>query len=256
MSGSSVLNTIGRDIFRLGFEISPIILQGGLFGPGGLMPIVAITEAANFLTGLLANPAEAISLDNFFAHFQPMAGGTLIENQVGTYPFANLTVAANAIIVEPLRISLLMRCPVRNAGGYTAKLATFMALQAALEQHTLAGGTYIVATPAYIYTNCLLTGLRDVTGGEGKQVQTTWQWDFMQPLITQAQAAEVQNSAMGRITNGTPTDGATSGAAQTAGNPLSGAAPATQPALQNTVGGSIQGSPQPPVVPVTSEPLS
>ena len=150
--------------FRLGFEISPVILTGGVatnIGPGGVLPIVSITESINFLTGLLSGGGD-LSLDDFFAHFQPLPGSTLAENQIGAYPFANQSVAANAIIAQPLRVSLQMFCPVKSSLGYAAKLATMSALQAVLAQHNAMGGTYTVATPSYIFTNCILLSLKDV----------------------------------------------------------------------------------------------
>src|SRR5271154_3476897 len=98
----------GTAIWKLGFELSPIMLTGGLAGPmGGMLPIIAYTEAINFVGGLLSG-TENIEMDDFFAHFQPLPGSTLINLELGTYPFANQTVAANATIKQPLHLSLLM----------------------------------------------------------------------------------------------------------------------------------------------------
>lgn len=224
--------------FRLGFEISPVILTGGVaanIGAGGVLPIVSITESINFLTGLLSG-GDVLNLDNFFAHFQPIPGGTLSENQIGAYPFANQAIAANAIITQPLRVSLHMFCPVKSPLGYPAKLATMSALQAVLAQHNSMGGTYTVATPSFIYTNCILLSLKDVTSGESKQTQYVYQWDFEQPLITLQQAQQVQNQSTSKMTNGLPTDGSLSGINSTTGNPLSGAAPSAIPATQSLSG--------------------
>lgn len=235
---SGILNSVGRTIFKLAYQISPIILTDGIAGangagvPGGMLPIVALTEAANFISGLL-HGSVGLDLDQFFAQFTPMAGSTLIDNSIGHFPFANQTVAANAVITNPLRVSLRMDCPVQKAGGYTVKLATFTALRAALTKHISLGGTFIVITPSKLYLNCLLVSLKDVTNGSGKQPQVTWQWDFEQPLITLDQAAGAQNAQMSKITNGTPTDGSLSGSTQTAGNQLSGAAPVTMPVATN-----------------------
>lgn len=219
--------------FKLGFQISPIILTGGVATniPGGMLPIVSITEAANFVTGLLSGGTET-SLDDFFAHFQPAPGMTLVENAVGHYPFANQAIAANAIIAQPLRLSMLMICPVKSEGGYIAKLATMSALKAVLAQHGASGGLYTVATPSGILPNGILLTLRDISAGDTKQVQHTWQWDFEFPLVTLQQAEQAQNTLTSKLTNGLPTDGSLSGAGSTIGIPASGAAPSLIPAAQ------------------------
>lgn len=170
-----------------------------------------------------------------------LPGGTLIKNAVATYPFANQAVAANAIIAEPLHVSVLMICPARDAGGYAAKLATMTALQAALALHVNLGGTFIIATPSYLYTGCLLTDMVDVTGGEGRQVQTKWRMDFAQPLLTVSQAAQALNAAMSRISGGLPTDGALSGAFNTVNFPPSIAAPSTVGSASNLAGAGVGG---------------
>lgn len=229
--------------FQLGFDISPIILTGGgslTNLTGGMLPIVAITEAASFVNGILNGGIET-GLDDFFAHFRPLPGSTLIDNAVGHYPFANQAIAANAIITQPLRISLLMFCPAKDTGGYIAKLATMTALQNALSQHIASGGTFTVATPSFIYTNCLLLSLKDISGGETKQAQYVWQWDFEQPLITQQDADQAQNSLMQKLTNGSPTDGSLSGPGNTVGFPPSGAAPSVIPSTQSLAGASAAG---------------
>jgi hypothetical protein len=248
---SAILDTIGRSVFRLGYEISPIILVGGVASsiPGGMLPIVALTEPINFAAGLLSGNAS-LSLDNFFAHFEPMAGATIISNQSAKYPFANLSVAANAMITMPKNVSILMKCPVQKTGGYTVKLITFMALQSTLEQHNQTGGTYTIATPTMIYPPALLIALRDVSPSGG-QPQTMWQFDFEIPLLTQAQAQQTQNSAMSKITNGVQTSGSTSGPSSISASPNFGAA-ATQPGSANLVG--VSGTA--PVTAVTVENLS
>lgn len=239
--------TIIKQLFRLGFEISPIIFTGGIAGngpggfsvPGGMLPIVVITEALNFVEGLL-NSGSPLELDNFFAHFRVLPGGTLIANQVGTYPFANQATAANAIISQPLNVSMVMVCPVKNAGGYVAKLATLMALQAAFAQHNSIGGTYTIATPGFLYSDCVMTGMKDITGGgDGKQAQVSWQLDFVKPLITLQDADTVMGRLMNTLTNKQITGGELSGPAQTAGNAASGGGPAAIPAALNLPGTSV-----------------
>jgi hypothetical protein len=192
------MTTTGQTIFEAAFEISPIILQGGLAQfSGGYLPLTAITEVID-LPGL--------SSKQFFAHYKPLAGSTLSEWQVAEYPFVNLQMAANAQIQMPLKVSLLMVAPAQTGGGYLFKQAIFTALKIALENHVQLGGTFTVLTPAYTYTNCLLTSLRDVSSPSDKQVQTMYQWDFVQPLITESGAAQVVGQLMDRIGGGLPTN--------------------------------------------------
>ncbi len=257
MSGS--LSETSRTVFQLGYEISPIILTGDsqitrLIG-GGMLPIIALTESINFVRGLLSAP-ENIKLDEFFAHFSPLPGSSLIDNQVGLYPFANQSVAANALITNPHTISMRMMCPVRGEGGYLTKLATLTALQTTLELHNNSGGTYIVATPGFIYTQCLMTKLMDASSGSSKQVQDEYQFDFIQPLLTLSAAAGAQGNFIQRATAGLVTDGSLSGASITPGQMLSGAFSALSPSAQGLAGAALQLPTQlAPLLPVTSVPL-
>lgn len=232
----------GLAAYKLSFQLSPIILTGGIAQnvPGGMLPIISITEALNFTLGLLSG-GRSLELDDFFANFGPVPGGKLISNQLGRYPFANQAVAANAIIAQPLPISLLMHIPVRQPGGYAAKLATMMTLKQTLAQHSQSGGTYTVATPSYFYTNCILLDLHDVSASGSKQAQNAWQFDFEQPLLTLAQAQQAQNSMMSKISSGVQTDGATSGLAPTVGSPQSMAASSVVPAATGPAGSGVAG---------------
>jgi len=229
----------GLVAFQLSFQVSPIILVDGVAGSmaGGMLPIISITEAINFPLGLLSG-GDTPSLDNFFATYRPIPGGSLVSNAIGKYPFANQSVASNAIISQPKRISLLMTCPVRESLGYASKLATMMSLQSTLSQHCNSGGTFIVATPSYFYTSCLLLDLVDVSGPQSKQAQTQWQWNFEQPLLTQAQADAAQNSLMSKITQGTSFSSTPSwsGLSQTVGEPTSLAASSVIPAASGVAG--------------------
>lgn len=203
----TVLSGFGRSVFKLAFQLSPIVLVGGVAGDiGGMLPIISITESIHFVTGLLSG-TDNIELDNFFAHFEPMSGATLIDNQIGTYPFANQAVAGNAIIRQPLNLSMKMICPARDVLGFPAKLATMIALQNTLSQHNALGGTYTVVTPSYFYTNGILTAMRDISSGESKQPQTIWQLDFTFPLLTIDQAQATQNSLIAKLTSGAKIDG-------------------------------------------------
>ena len=211
-----------KSIFQLGYEISPIILQNGIasFLSGNLLPIIAITEASNFTTKLLQGK-NPLNLNTFFAHFEPMVGSTLIDNEIADYPFANQAVASNAIIARPKKISMKMTCPAQGSGGYVNKLITFTALKSALDSHNQSGGTYTVATPAFIYTNCILTSLTDVSPTDLKQVQTVYQFDFVQPLITLNSAQQVLNTLMSKIDAGLPTATSISGLDNTIFTPVS-----------------------------------
>ncbi len=193
---------IGYDLYKLGFQVSPIILTHGIAAsiPGHLLPIIAITESANFVDGLLSGNIN-INLDSFFAQYQPSTGNTLQNYEVATYPFANSAVAANSIIAEPLHISVLMTCPVRDTIGYYFKLAIMSALQKALSLHNTSGGMYTIVTPSYIYQNCLMTSMTDVSGSGTKQRQYQWQIEFMQPLVTAAQAAGAESALMNALHN-------------------------------------------------------
>jgi|APCry1669189567_1035234.scaffolds.fasta_scaffold00024_67 hypothetical protein len=196
--------SVGQSIYQVAYEISPIILSNGIatFVPGNLLPIIAITEAANFGFSLL-NGQNPLNLNNFFGHFRPLPGATLVDNEIAMYPFANQSYAANAVIAKPLKISMLMNCPANVNGGYVSKMITFTALQAALQSHIQQGGTFIVATPSYVYLNCILTNLTDVSRPDSQQPQNAWQFDFVQPLVSQA-PQNTLGALMNSFQSGTP----------------------------------------------------
>lgn len=237
------MSSLGRTAFQIGYEVSPIILVNGIANsmPGNMLPIIAITQAASFINGLLQGNVN-LNPDSYFARFKPITGGTLMANQIGQYPFANQTVAANAMIAQPLNLSMEMICPARQAGDYIVKLATLTALKLALDNHIAQGGYFTVATPGYIYTNMVLIGLRDITGGDTKQAQVHWQWDFQRPLITQAQAQTATNSLMSKLSSFLPPGTAAgvtpswSGTASSVGSSVSGATSNIIPASSNMIG--------------------
>jgi hypothetical protein len=190
-------------VYDISFQVSPIILVGGIAANtlGGMLPIIALAgQAAGALQGALTG--GGLSTTDFFARFVPIPGSTLINQQIATYPFANQATAANATIQQPLNISLRMIAPVKDAAGYLTKLAIWTALQSSLVAHNAAGGTYTIATPSYIYTNCLMLQMTDVTGGSTQQQQIEYQIDFTQPLVTQAQATSAYNSLMSKLSSG------------------------------------------------------
>ena len=229
--------------FQLTFQASPIILTNGIATniPGNMLPIIALTQGGSFLTGLLTG-TTSIDPDQFFAQFVALPGGTIEEFQIGMYPFANQAIAANAIIAQPLKISLRMEARANATVPYSLKLATLSALKSTIDQHINLGGTFTIATPAYIYTNCILTQLRDVSTGETRQAQSAWQWDFTQPLVSLQQVQAAQNAAMSRATNGLPWDGSWSGPALMPGYQTGGAGSVTLGASQPLSGISATSS--------------
>jgi hypothetical protein len=240
----------GLAAYRLSFQLSPIILQNGIATgmPGGLLPIISITEAASFTEGLLSGGSELLDLDDFFANFHSLPGTELLAQELGKYPFANQAIAANAVIRQSLPVSYRMICPARGESGYATKLATMLALQAALSQHNAQGGTYICATPSFFFANCVFKRLFDTSNTNDKQAQNTWQWDFEQPLLTLSDAIGAQqslNGIMSQITNGTAvTSPSPFGLSTNVGTTVSDAGPATVPALANPAGGGTV-APQP-----------
>lgn len=231
-----------RTIYDLSFQVSPIILTGGSIAgvPGAALPIIAlIGELAGFGQGYLTS--NKLTLDDFSYRWVPMAGTTVLNNSVAVYPFANQHVAANAYIEEPLNLSLEMIAPVKDTAGYLTKLALFTALRNACYAHITAGGTFGIATPSYIFTDCLLTSIVDITGGDTHQQQVRWRWDFFKPLITQSQAQAAKNGLIQALSGGQQVTGSTwsDGAAATGISTTSlinGVA-----GLNNTVSGALSG---------------
>lgn len=230
------------EAFKLSFELSPIIMTGGVAGniPGGMLPILALSDALSFATGLLSG--GTVTGDTAFAHYQVMPGSTLIDYKIGMYPFANQNVAANAVIKEPLQVDVLMICPANDSNGYLTKLPVIMAMQASFDQHNQSGGTYTVATPAFLYTDLVMTGMKDISHSESHQVQSAYQLSFIKPLITLADAQQAQNSMMSAISAGVPSTGATSGIGQTVGSPPSLATPSIAPVAANSAGTGLAGN--------------
>jgi len=191
------MTSLAKSVFTAAYEIAPIWLVGGLADyVGGYVPITLLTEIIDY-PGLVNK--------EFFAHFKPLPGGTLAKWQVAEYPFANFATAANAVVQQPLEISMLMVCPAQTGGGYLFKQAILTAVQFAIQKHITTGGTFTVITPAFTYANCLLTGIRDITPAGDKQVQYMFQWDFVQPLITTSQSQSVLGTLMDKVSNGLPT---------------------------------------------------
>lgn len=190
-----------REMYKLGFEISPVILCGGIAQaiPGGMLPIVALTQSASFVTGLLGGAINLTDLDKYFCHWRPAQGATMVDYDIARYPFANQIVAANALLAQPLRVSLVMEAPVNENTGAMTKLVTMSALQSVLQAHSNLGGTFVVATPSVIYSNCILRTVKDITSGNDALPQRSWMWDFEQPLITETGAEQAVNNFLNKI---------------------------------------------------------
>ena len=231
----------GEAQFANSYELSPIVLTNGIAGgvPGGAMSIFSILQAMSF-TGLISS--SDVGIDGSFARFYPVAGSTLVDNQIGNYPFANMAIAANAIIAQPLQVSLIMRVPASALnGGYAGKNAIMTSLQSTLEQHNTQEGTYTVLTPSFYFNNLILLHLTDVSGGETIQSQVTWKWDFVQPLITLQGAAQAENSMMSALSSGGVTDGSNFGTSLVTGVPESAQSGVLMPSAAATAGGGIAG---------------
>lgn len=200
------LNYIGK-AFKLAFEISPILLVDGIASdiPGGVMPIAVLTEGLSIANGLLhgeigKGPTSA---------FTPMAGTTLVQQDVGTMCFYNLLTAANSVVRKPNRVNMQMMRPASTQdGGYVTKGMTFTALKLALDMHNAQGGSYIVMTPSFIYTGCLLRSVVDTSGfsEQNKQVQHTWQFEFEQPLLKITQLDAALGHVMKKFQEGVPSE--------------------------------------------------
>lgn len=211
------------------------------------MSVFSLLAAAS--QGSIIDPGVADSLDDL-PQFIPMSGATLVDNDVGEYPFANQATAANALITKPLVISYRLIVPANAAGGgYAGKQAMMTSFQQSLQQHNQQGGLYACATPAYFWDACVMLSMRDVSppvSFEEKQPQVEWELDFRQPLVTQQQAQQAANTLMGKIQSATQvTPGAdgsidTSGLQASGGNAGSGqgqsvSPPAQSPGLSSSV---------------------
>ena len=233
--------TAGQAQYKLNYEISPIILTGGIASKfiGGMLPLLALTQSLDF-ENLLSG--GSLDLDNAFGYFYPLPGTTLADNQIGNYPFANQQVAANAIIAQPLACEMLMRCPCRNENDYIIKTAVMTSVQQALKSHNILGGTYTVATPAFAFTNCILRNLGDVSGGESLQAQMAWKWSFIKPLVTLQDATIAYNALMSQLVAGVQSTGDLTGAVANVGSTTSITTPQVAPAANASIGASVPAS--------------
>jgi len=194
---------MSRSSFALSYEITPIILIGGIAAdlPSQMLPIIALTEQENYDNGLV-NGTLNISENDYFAKFKVLPGSKLKSNSIGMYAFANQQAAANAIVFNPLNVSVLMICPAKGNGGYITKSQKLTQLKRSLDLHDSSGGMYNIVTPAFTYTNCILSDIVDITSGQSKQVQSEYRFDFIKPLLTLEDAQAAYNSLMNNINSG------------------------------------------------------
>ena len=185
-------------------QISPIVLVAGVAGTG-MLALSAILSANAFSSVVQGNTTPA---NDFFGQFCVMPGHSLIKNEIAKYPLANMSVASNAVITDPLSVSVEMLVPANGTITLANKMSLITALKKTLDSHTAQGGYYNVATPSYIYQGCLLLELVDATEmTDGAQPQVRWIWEFEQPLVTAAAAQAAQNQAMAKISNQTANAG-------------------------------------------------
>jgi hypothetical protein len=188
---------------QLNYQVNPIILTGGVAAqiPGGALPILSIFSLnADRNTGL-GLPYSDSDLDDAFGAFNVLPGGTLVSQSIAKYPFANQWVAANAVIREPITVSVIMDAPMRGPNAWAIKIALMSALKRTLDQHNNNGGTYTVATPAYHYDQLILTALTDNSRGNNSLPQNAWRFDFERPLVALSELEVAQNQFTQKISN-------------------------------------------------------
>jgi hypothetical protein len=236
---------------QLSYQVCPIILTGGTAAqvPGGMLPMLSLFATGE--TTSLGLPFDIGDLDSAFGAFNVLPGGTLVIQEVAKYPFANQWVAANAVIRQPITVSVIMDSPMRPPSNqpflnvWEYKQTVFTALKATLDSHNNVGGTYTVATPAFIYDNMVMISLTDNSRGNNSLPQNAWRFDFERPLIVLSELQEAQNLQMQKITNGLQTQGLLAGPlpGQTSGQ-------ANQARTIKAAGGLTMGIPVPNTNPI------
>jgi hypothetical protein len=188
---------------QLSYQVCPIILTGGSAEqiPGGMLPMLSLFVSGE--TDALGMP-DILTLDDSFGAFNVLPGGTLVSQQIAKYPFANQWVAANAVVKDVLTVSVIMDAPMRGPNAWQVKQTVFTGLKATLDRHNNKGGTYTVATPAYMYENMVMISMTDNSRGNNSLPQNAWRFDFEKPLVTISDLQGAQNLWMQKATNGVP----------------------------------------------------
>jgi len=192
---ANLFNTAAREEFRFKYEISPLLLKNGIAEnmPDKVMPIIQLTQQGGY----------PINSNGYFANFKVVTGSTLMQNSIGQYPFANQATAGNAIIQQPVNVSLLMYCPANHNYPTDSRSSIIASLIASINSHIQQGGLFVVYTPLYIYDNCVLVGMRDASEGENSAMQNAIIFDFQRPQIMDANEAQgAQNNLMSKISKG------------------------------------------------------
>jgi hypothetical protein len=195
---------------QLAYQVCPIILTGGSASqvPGAMIPMLSLFSPGGTALNL---PFDIGDLDDAFGSFNIIPGGQLVLQTIAKYPFANQTVGANAVIKEPLTLSVIMDAPMRGPNAWAIKKTVFTSLKGALDAHNNVGGTYTIATPAFTYDNMVMTALTDNSRGNASLPQNAWRFDFERPLVALQDLADAQNALMSKLTNGVFTLGNLSG---------------------------------------------
>ena len=194
-----------RSSFNLTYQVSPIWLVDGAASkyPGKTMPIAVITEGFTLARGALHG-----NLSEGTGAFRPVNGTTLVQQDVATYNFLNLSTAANAIVRRPnvIRMEYTKTVTTKPGGGYIGRGLSFFSLKNMLDRHTELGGSYTIITSIMTYTGCLLTSLTDISSfsDQNKQIQYEWQFEFEQPLIQESDLSEKLNEYLSRLGTGLP----------------------------------------------------
>jgi hypothetical protein len=197
---------MGRGIYQFLYQITPIFLNNGIATnmAGSILPVFTLLNP-NAYNILFSGGNNAFNIDDYFAIFQPAAGGSLIQQQIAEYPFANLNVAANATVTNPIEVSMIMATPMKTANAWAVKNSIMTSLKSSLDNHNNLGGTYTVFTPAYTYYDMVMLGLVDMSTPQIFLPQNTWKWDFRKPLVTQAGLTSAENNLFAKITGGIQT---------------------------------------------------
>jgi hypothetical protein len=201
---------------QLSYQICPIVLTGGIATqlPGAILPFLSLMWPSGSTLNLGDTPSMD-DLDEAFGAFNVLPGGTLVTQTIGKYPFANQYVAANAVIHEPLIISVIMDAPLRLpaslvGGGVSAwelKHTIMTNLKTQLDNHNNSGGLYTIVTPAYMYQNCVMSALTDNSRGNNSLPQNAWRFDFERPLVALPELSGIQNQFTQKLSNGLQTPG-------------------------------------------------
>jgi hypothetical protein len=199
---------------QLSYQICPIVLTGGIAQqlPGAILPFLSLIwpSGSPLDLGILPDMGD---LDDAFGAFNVLPGGTLVTQTIAKYPFANQYVAANAVIHEPLIISVIMDAPMRGQNAWEEKFTIMTNLKLQLDSHNNQGGMYTIVTPAFMYQNCVMVALTDNSRGNNSLPQNAWRFDFERPLVVLSEAAQM-NQNMLNMSNGVVTTGRITGPQQ------------------------------------------